>query len=377
MEKILIIGKYYHPYKGGIEENTRQVCEALLKEGHEVTALVNNHVPGMSVEIVGGVRVVRKKVQITLWRQPLSFSLLSGVKVSDYTIIHMHSPNPFAAMLLALKYILSIKQPRLVITHHMDIFGRRILRKLSMVPFIYLMKKADTILVTSLKNAKISKDLRHIVESDKIKAIPLGISLDDFRVSEMDIADAKKWRTGLVGRANTIGFVGRIARYKGLEILLKALTLIPDTAVLIGGDGEFLESLKNMAREYGVEDRVHFFGSITHAEKIRLLLASDLYAFPSTEVTEAFGISQLEAMALNVPVVATELGTGVNDVSVDGKTALLAKPGDAADLAEKLLTILTDSGRAEMLAVTARKRLEAMFTDQRVSDLTVRAICRQ
>src|SRR5690606_7166741 len=97
--------------------------------------------------------------------------------------------------------------------------------------------------------------------------------------------------------------------------------------------GPFREPCMQLAAELGVADRVHFPGALSAAEKSRLLLAIDVFAFPSTEITEAFGVSQLEAMLHGTAVVASNLPTGVTDVAIDEVTALLAEPGNADQLA--------------------------------------------
>ena len=103
-------------------------------------------------------------------------------------------------------------------------------------------------------------------------------------------------------------------------------------------------------------------GSLSHDEKLRLLAAADVFVFPSTEITEAFGVSQLEAMVVGCPVVATNLPTGVTDVSVDGRTALVVEPNDAEALAAAIGRVCDDRVLAERLASNARRRVQQNFT---------------
>ena len=89
----------------------------------------------------------------------------------------------------------------------------------------------------------------------------------------------------------------------------------------------------------------------------------DVLAFPSTDATEAFGVVQLEAMLLGAPVVASRLPTGVADVAVDGVTALTCAPGDAGDLARRLMQVLDDPLLAERLRVSARAHVLERFSE--------------
>ncbi len=101
---------------------------------------------------------------------------------------------------------------------------------------------------------------------------------------------------------------------------------------------------------------------MTQAEKCRILAAIDVFAFPSTEITEAFGIAQIEAMMLGAPVVASDLPTGVTDVSVDGKTALLVPPRNAEALAQGLRRIIDYPALGSELASRAAMRVRERFT---------------
>jgi rhamnosyl/mannosyltransferase len=126
---------------------------------------------------------------------------------------------------------------------------------------------------------------------------------------------------------------------------------------LVAGDGPCRPAARALATELGVADRVHWLGRVDHAGKLRLLAASDAFAFPSTENTEAFGIAQLEAMAAGVPVVASDLPTGVTEVAMHGRTAVLAPPGDPPALAAGLIRLLADRALARRLARRARSRV--------------------
>lgn len=358
MKNILVIGKYYSPFRGGIEANTAQVCESLASEGHKVTALVNNHEKGERSDIVNGVKVLRRNVLFNIKGQPISLSLFKGVAIEDYDLIHFHAPNPFANAELALRLMTARRRPPVVITHHMEIFGRNLLRVLTLPLYRYLVAASEAVIVTSQKNAAISRDLP---PSTKAVAIPLGIALTDYIVSDEQRYEAFAWRRSLVGDAPVVCFVGRHARYKGLHVLVEAIAALDGVHVLIAGTGSLRDELEALAEKRGANERVHFLGEVSMADKLKLLACSDVFAFPSTEITEAFGISQLEAMAVGTPVVATNLPTGVTDVSIDGETALLARVGDATDLAEKIKRLLDDRGLAASLAERAKHHVTESF----------------
>ncbi|MCP8881915.1 glycosyltransferase [Devosia sp. XJ19-1] len=349
MARILIIGKYYYPFCGGIEENTRQIAEYVARF-HDVTVLAFNHEQGHSERKIGGVTVRRRHAHFHYKGQPISMNLFSGIDLNAYDLIQVHSPNPFATTLLLFLRLFARKAP-IIVTHHMDIIGRRLARAVSL-PFIrHLIRAARVTIVSSQKNLHSSNDLP---ADAAYEIVPLAVAEENYEVSPALREEVLVWRQSLCGDAPLVGFVGRHVRYKGLTVLMKALAELPGVHALIGGDGPCRQSTESLARQLGISDRVHFLGHVDHREKIRLLAALDVFVFPSTEITEAFGISQMEAMLCGAPVVASNLPTGVTDVAIDGHTALLAPPNDSISLAEKIRKLIEDRSLAARLAEAGR-----------------------
>ena len=119
------------------------------------------------------------------------------------------------------------------------------------------------------------------------------------------------------------------------------------------------------ARRAGVD--AAFPGALTQADLVAHLHACAVFAFPSVERSEAFGISILEAHACGRPVVATRLGTGVETANLDGVTGVNVPPGDPAALAEALNALLSDPARRAGLGANARARVRAEFNAERVA----------
>lgn len=367
MASILVISKYYHPFSGGIEENVRQIAEYAAGK-HKVTVVASNHEPGNKTDEIGGVQIIRKNVQFLYKSQPITIGFLSGLKLADYDVIHFHSPNPLVTLQFLSKRLLEGNEVPVVVTHHMDIYGRKLLRAISMPSIRHMIRNASYTIVTSKKNAEISRDLP---EDGRYVAIPLAISRHDYTITNKIRDEAAVWRKKLSGDAPLVGFVGRHARYKGLSVLIGALARMPGVHAVLAGDGPYKADAEARAKALGITDRVHFLGRIDHNEKLRLMAAIDVFAFPSTETTEAFGISQMEAMLCGAPVVASDLPTGVTDVAINDKTALLSPPGDAAILAQSLSQVIADPKLAARLAETARRHVLDNMTHEIVCGRTV------
>ena len=373
VNKVLVVGKYYSPFMGGIEDNTAAIARGLARDGHDVTALVNAHGGGGDVEeMMDGVLVIRRKPWITISNQPIAWNLFKGVDLSQFDLIHFHAPNPFANAMLLSRLGDAHKRPGVVVTHHMDIKGRPGLREVSRMLYANLVRKAQLVVVTSMKNAHLSSDLP---ANAPLAAIPLGVEPENYVLDAAGRESALAWRRELVGGdAPLIGFLGRHARYKGLDVLMRALARMPGVHAAIAGDGPYRARTEALAASLGIADRVHFLGKVNHATKLKLLSSIDVYAFPSTEITEAFGISQLEAMLCGAPVVASNLPTGVTDVSIDGQTALTCKPLDHVDLGAKLQTLIDDRVLARKLIDGARVHVLANMTASTIEAKTCNAI---
>lgn len=172
----------------------------------------------------------------------------------------------------------------------------------------------------------------------------------------------------------TLGFVGRHARYKGLDVLVRALAQTPGVHTFIAGDGPYRAVAQGLASTLGVADRAHFLGEVAEPEKLRLFAASDVFVLPSTEITEAFGIAQLEAMAAGLPVIASDLPTGVTDVTVDGVSGLLCAPGDPASLSAAIRRLASDDRLRQKLAVGAQMHVRERFDEEVVLARSIDAL---
>lgn len=362
--RILIVGKYYLPFVGGIEANTASIARRLAQR-HDVTVLVNSHDGADVTEQLSGVTVIRRRPQWVIHSQPISLAMFKNVRLSSYDVVQFHAPNPLAAAQLWWRLVWQRRRPAIVITHHMEIAGRKLLRLLTLWPYRWLASRADAVIVTSRKNAAISRDLPTGIPTT---AIPLGLDATSYILSEDIRLEARSWRRSLAGDAPVVGFLGRHARYKGLNVLMQALAQLPGVHAFLAGDGPERLPIERLSRDLGLGDRVHFLGKIDEAMKLRFLSAIDVFAFPSTEITEAFGVSQMEAMLCGVPVVATDLPTGVTDVALDGKTALLAIPGDPESLRSCIARILRDPVLRSSLSDAGRRHILTNMAEDTVTE---------
>lgn len=156
------------------------------------------------------------------------------------------------------------------------------------------------------------------------------------------------------GPANAVPhllFVGRLARQKGVGILLDALATLRDQPwqLTIAGDGPERTPLARQAAQLGLADRVHFRGWIQREDLPQLYRSSDIFVFPSHD--EGMPNVVLEAVAGGLPIVATRV-PGNDELVRDNGT--LVPPGDPPAFAAALAPLLTDGSLRHTLGTRSR-----------------------
>lgn len=160
-----------------------------------------------------------------------------------------------------------------------------------------------------------------------------------------------------------VGFSGRFSLEKGpLEFLDVAEKLCAQSdayAFAVAGQGPLAETMKQTVREKGLEGKVSFLGQLDTAGMMRFYQGLDVLLSPSR--SEGLPNSLLEAMAMRVPVVATDVG-GVRELINDETVGLLARRGDIDQLCRDIQTLEQDRGRGATIAARGRKRVEEHFS---------------
>ncbi len=159
----------------------------------------------------------------------------------------------------------------------------------------------------------------------------------------------------------TFLYVGRLKRYKGVEIALRALWTArrtrSDVTLDIAGQGDDRPRLEALARSVGLGDAVRFLGFVPEDEKRRLLRRAWAVVFPSPK--EGWGISNVEAAACGTPALASA-SPGLKESVRHGVTGYLVPHGDAGALAERMLALAADPGLVARLGRAARAFAEGL-----------------
>jgi len=185
----------------------------------------------------------------------------------------------------------------------------------------------------ALKDELIALD----IPDDKVTVLRNGVDLEMFQPVDRDSA---RETLGLTGR--TLLSVGLLIERKGHDLIVSALSRLPDTTLLIAGDGPERASLEKLAADEGVTDRVRFLGRVEHASLRDVYGAVDALVLASSR--EGWANVLLEAMACGTPVVASNVW-GTPEIVADPVAGVLMAdrtPNDLADAVQALFAALPD-----------------------------------
>lgn len=367
--RVVFVNKYYYPpHLGGVEQVLSLLAVNLAKRpGVEVSAVVANEGPSTVTETIEGVRVIRAGRTVALANTPFAFALRRELRrevlrPEPADIVHLHYPYPWGE----LSWLYSGLDTPSVMSYHADVVRQKRLMALY-APFLRrALERVDRIVVSSPNLAEHSPYLQPFL--DKVRVVPFGIDLTRFEHDAAAEQAVARLLEGVEGPITT--FVGRLVYYKGVDVLLRAMVDVPGTLVIVG-NGPLDTELRQLADELGIAGRVLWVEPLPDLELGALYRASDVFCLPSVARSEAFGLVQTEAQYAGVPVVSTNLPTGVPFANLDGVTGLTVTPGDVAELADALKTLHSDDALRARLGRQARERVLAEFSLDAMVDATL------
>jgi len=334
--RIGIVTQAYHPAVGGVTQHVEGTASALRARGHDVTVITSRH-RGFDGPEPGVHRLGRNFTvlyngadnNITLGLG-LERALSAHLEREQYDLLHVHCPLSPVLPMLAVR---AARQP-VVGTFHSVSATHAPFRVFRAILQPFLDRLARVIAVSEAARQDVLQTF-----SRPISVVPNGVDLARFRRSTSAIPRAA------VGPPNLL-FVGRFDPRKGLPELLEACERLAARGIefrlTLVGDGRLRRSLERRARRT-LPGRVVFEGQVPHERLPAYYAAADLFCSPARG-SESFGLVLLEAMALGVPVVATDI-PGYRCVVTPDREGTLVPPRDAPALAEALASLLRDPAR--------------------------------
>ena len=206
----------------------------------------------------------------------------------------------------------------------------------------------------------------------RMELLPSGIDTGQFRP---DVSDAVVRERHALGTSPVVCCVSRLVARKGQDLLIRALPAvarsIPDVRLLIVGIGPYEATLRRLAAETGVADRVVFAGAASYAELPAYFRAGDVFAMPCRLRwfgfdVEALGAVFLQGAAVGRPVIAGASG-GAPEAVKHGETGLVVDPTRTGPLADAIVSLLSDRSRAEAMGRAGAEWVHAEWTWEKMA----------
>lgn len=355
---VLQLGKF-HPIRGGVEKVMITFAEALSAQGIRCDMLCASADGSVEEIPIGGLgRVIKTHTLTSKAATMISPDMITKLReiCHDYDIIHIHHPDPMAALAL----FLSGYRGCVVLHWHSDIVKQKFLLWPYRPLQKWLISRAHLILGTTpvyVQETPYLADVQH-----KTDYLPIGVPPRYPKLS-----DVERIRNQYPNK-KIVYSMGRLVEYKGYEYLVEAASLLSDDyVVLIGGKGPLRESLEQQIKRLGLEGKVHLLGYVPEELEDAYYGASKVFCLSSTMKTEAYAIVQVEAMSVGCPVVATRIsGSGVSWVNGHGESGLNVSPKSAQELAEAIMKICSCDEYHQQLSQGAKKRYERLFSEEKM-----------
>lgn len=344
--KILLVNwmDMENPASGGAEVHLNEIFKRFVSEGDEISLVSSGFKGGPKTSEYDGIKVLR-----TGTRETFNFTAPSLIRQLDKTenfdiIVEDINKVPLFIPLFT-------RKPVMVIIPHL--FGSSVFRETSFIPaaYVYLMEKPIPMVYRNSIFEVISESTARDIEKrgirkENIRIVHCGMDHETYSLD----STAKKFEKP------TILYVGRIKKYKSVDVVIKAmpdiLKNIPDARLAVVGAGDNLDELKKLAEDLGIAGNVIFTGFVSMAEKVDWMRKSHIIVNPSPK--EGWGLTNIEANACGTVAVASD-ADGLRDSVRDTETGLLFPYGDHKVLAEKVTGLLKNHERLASLTENAIK----------------------
>lgn len=339
-----------NPQAGGAELHLHEIFRRLAAAGDEVTFLVSGFAGAPAEEELDGIRIVRVGRRYTF-----PFVVAGAYR-------RMWPRPPFDVVVEALNKV-PVWTPRwaarpvVLLVHHL--FGTTAFLEapLPLAALVWLAERPLPRVYAGVPVQAISHstaaDLRaRGVRRADVEVIHPGVDVDFFRPDPAARAPEP-----------TFVYVGRLKRYKRLDVVLRALAQMRNrqARLWVLGSGDYAGPLRRLAARLGIEHRVRWWGFVSEETKRACLQAAWAHLYPSPK--EGWGIANVEAAACGTPAIASD-APGLRESVVDAHTGLLVPPGDPSAWAAAMDRMAADPAWVDALGRQARAFAERLGWDR-------------
>lgn len=317
-----------NPLAGGAEVHADEVLKRLAQRGWEIV-LVSHAVAGLPDRETENGYVVRREGGADTFNFTVYSRLRRWIREEKPDLVVDDSNKiAFAAPWLT-------KLPVVGLIHHL--FGAAIYREASLPAALYVRLSESLVPriyrdVPVMTGSPSSRKEMSALGIREVIDVGEGVDLEGYGPPSEGERDP-----------NLLLYLGRIKKYKGLDVLIRTVALLKDRFPLVrldvAGSGDDVPRLTEIAEVLGVADRVKFLGRVSEADKISLYRRS-MVALNSS-LKEGWGLTSIEANGCGTPMVASDV-PGLCDSVQDGRTGFLVPFGDASAMADRVGRILGD-----------------------------------
>jgi glycosyltransferase involved in cell wall biosynthesis len=326
-----------HPRAGGAETHVYEILRRLARRGHAVTHLAARFEGAPASERVEGIEV-RRLAALPGYYPAAALACARETRRGGFdVVIECLNKLPFLSPVYS-------RAPVLALCHHL--FGTTAFRQVAwpiaaavvasekLIPFVYARRPILT-----------------ISESSRADLVERGLPFSNIEVSPPGIRRPTISPRPLKERPLRITNVGRIERYKRVDVMLHAVAPLapshPGLEIVIIGRGTDRPRIERLASELGLAAHTRFLGFVTDDERDRWLADSRVCVCASEK--EGWGLTVVEANAVGTPVVASD-APGLRDSVRNGETGWLAPVGDVASFRARIAELLEADDAAEAMA---------------------------
>lgn len=374
--KIGIFTDAYNPVTSGVVTSINMLEQELKKRGHEVYVFTtsksiqpNEHQTLYMLKSIPLLIAKQYKNRIATF---YSREIAKQIKELNLDIVHTQTEFSLGAFgkIISRKYDIPF-----IHTYHTmwedyihyitPIKGRNIyLKRLARTFSRGFVRKAECVITPSNKTAKYLK-YKCKVKNKPIYVIPTGIDIQPFNKSNFTLEEKNKLKEslGIKKDEKVILFLGRVAEEKSIDVLMNAMPDVfksyPNSKFLIVGDGPSKKALEEQASSLGIKDKVVFTGKIPYNEVPKYYNLGDV--FINASITETQGLTFIEAMAAEVPIVA-KYAPNLSEFIKNGKNGILVRKN--SDFKDAIVNVLTNDNLRSTLITNGNSTAKEYSIEQ-------------
>jgi glycosyltransferase involved in cell wall biosynthesis len=349
-----------HPQAGGTGTNLFEQVSRWLNWGHRVSVIACSYPGAAACERLGELTIHRVGGRSTVFPRAILRQRRGLVSDCD-VVLEVINGVTFLTPLWC-------RTPRVALVHHvhrhhyvreLGAAGRLAALLLETLPLRLLYRQAQFLTISEASARDIAA---HGIDRRQIEVRYLGVDVSQYRPDPTRRASVP-----------TLLYLGRLKRYKRIEVVLDVLERNPDAVLDLAGEGDHRPALEEEIARRGLTERVRMHGFVSEEAKVELYQRAWINI--TTSSAEGWGLSVTEAGACGTPSAALRLG-GLAEAIEDGRTGVLAT--DPVELAHKVARLLADDAWRESLGEAALTRARELSWDEtaRVTLELLHGVCR-